>query len=352
MRLIVQPDDGVAPLVQAIGGAKKTLEIAIFRCESTEIEEALVRAVQRGVTVRALIAYTNRGGETRLRGLEMRLLAAGAVVARTNNDLARYHGKYFIVDEKKLYVLGFNFSRDDLRLTRSFGIAITDAKLVREACKLFEADSSRQVYLGGSKSLLVSPLNARDDLARFLSATKKELLIYDPEISDPAMLGILHKLVDQGVDIRVIGNVKAKEHALSVRASHPLRLHVRSIVRDRKALFVGSQSLRRIELDLRREVGVILRDETTAARIARIFDQDWGSAKVEAVPAEKLARKVAKVIAGEMGPVTPVLEQVAARNGARIEVNSEGIEQVVREAVKTAVRNAIHEAVTQPPPDK
>ena len=34
-----------------------------------------------------------------------------------------------------------------------------------------------------------------------------------------------------------------------------LRLHVRAIVRDRKAAFVGSQSLRKLELDKRREVG-------------------------------------------------------------------------------------------------
>ena len=48
------------------------MEILIFRFDRVEIEKALVNAVARGVTVRALIAYTNRGGEKSLRALEMR----------------------------------------------------------------------------------------------------------------------------------------------------------------------------------------------------------------------------------------------------------------------------------------
>ena len=38
------------------------------------------------------------------------------------------------------------------------------------------------------------------------------------------------------------------------------RLHVRTIVRDGRRAFVGSQSLRKLELDKRREVGVIVDD--------------------------------------------------------------------------------------------
>src|SRR3954447_26325274 len=105
MKLIVEPEDGVAPIVAAIRGASRTIEIAIFRFDHPEIERALVEAVKRGVVVQALIACKNRGGEQRLRGLEMRLLGAGAIVARTNDDLERYHGKYIIIDRKRLYLL-------------------------------------------------------------------------------------------------------------------------------------------------------------------------------------------------------------------------------------------------------
>src|SRR5271155_2060826 len=94
VKLLVEPSDGIAPLVQAIDKAKNRVEIAIFRLDRQEIEQALAGAVGRGVFVHALIAYTNRGGEQNLRKLEMRLLAAGVTVARSADDLARYHGKF------------------------------------------------------------------------------------------------------------------------------------------------------------------------------------------------------------------------------------------------------------------
>src|SRR5205809_762485 len=80
LKLLIQPGSGVAPLVKAIQQARSSVEIVIFRFDRREIENALVAAVGRGVSVHALIAHTNRGGEKHLRELEMRLLAAGVTV--------------------------------------------------------------------------------------------------------------------------------------------------------------------------------------------------------------------------------------------------------------------------------
>jgi phosphatidylserine/phosphatidylglycerophosphate/cardiolipin synthase-like enzyme len=74
VKLIIQPDAGLTPVVKAIKTAKKTIDIVIFRLDRAEIEKALRTAVERGVVVRALIAHTNRGGEKTLRKLEQRLL--------------------------------------------------------------------------------------------------------------------------------------------------------------------------------------------------------------------------------------------------------------------------------------
>ena len=77
MDLIVQPDDGVAPLISAINRAEKTLDFVIFRLDLKEIEKAATLAVARGVNVRALIAHTHSGPEKRLRDLELRMLEKG-----------------------------------------------------------------------------------------------------------------------------------------------------------------------------------------------------------------------------------------------------------------------------------
>ena len=97
MELIVQPGDGIKPILKAIEGAKTTIDIVIFRFDLKPVEKAIEAAVSRSVNVRALIAHTNSGGEKRLRQLEMRMLQAGVTVTRTADDLARYHGKLMII---------------------------------------------------------------------------------------------------------------------------------------------------------------------------------------------------------------------------------------------------------------
>ncbi len=77
MKLIVEPDDGIAPILTAIKQAKKTIDVLIFRLDRSDMARALEAAVARGVAVRALTAHTNRGGEKHLRRLEMHLLEAG-----------------------------------------------------------------------------------------------------------------------------------------------------------------------------------------------------------------------------------------------------------------------------------
>ncbi|MBW8862724.1 MAG: phosphatidylserine synthase, partial [Acidobacteria bacterium] len=266
MKLIVQPDAGIAPVITAIKQARKWVDILIFRLDRPEIARALGEAVARGVRVRALTAHQNRGGTKSLRKLEMQLLEAGVTVSRTADDLVRYHGKMVIVDNKILHVYGFNFTGLDIEKSRSFGIVTKNDKLVNEATKLFTADFDRQPYTPGSGRFVVSPENARDVLAKFLSGARKELLIYDPKVSDDAMLKIITERKKAGVDVRVIGKVESKWDVKTEKYPGK-RLHIRAIIRDGSRAFLGSQSLRRLELEKRREVGVIVTDEEVVAQM-------------------------------------------------------------------------------------
>jgi phosphatidylserine/phosphatidylglycerophosphate/cardiolipin synthase-like enzyme len=272
--LIIQPDDGLTPLLQAVRHAKTRIDILIFRFDRPELEKALEAAVARGVVVRALIAHTNRGGEKSLRKLEMKMLAAGVIVARTAGELARYHGKMMIVDDE-LYVFGFNYTKLDIDKSRSFGIITRDPKLIKEAAALFEADCTRQAYSGNHDRLVVSPETSRKILKEYIEGAKKQLLIYDAKISDRGMLRALQARVRDGVEIRVLGKVAKSGAGLDARKLPGLRLHVRGMVRDGSAAFVGSQSLRKLELDGRREVGVIVSDAAIAKRMQEVFEADW-----------------------------------------------------------------------------
>lgn len=274
MNLIIQPDDGLTPLLQALRHAKQKIDILIFRFDRPELEKALEAAVARGVVVRALIAHTNRGGDKNLRKLELKMLAAGVIVARTADDLLRYHGKMMVVDDE-LYVFGFNYTKLDMEKSRSFGIITKDPRLVKEASVLFEADCTRQPYSASHDRLVVSPETSRKALAEFIEGAKKQLLIYDAKISDPKMAKLLLARQKDGVEVRVLGKVGKTVTGLEVRKLPGLRLHVRAMIRDGTAAFVGSQSLRKLELDGRREIGVIVSDSDVAKRMVEIFESDW-----------------------------------------------------------------------------
>lgn len=279
MKLIIQPDDGMAPVIAAIRSAQTTIDTTIFRFDRPEIEKALAAAVGRGVRVRALVAHTNRGGEKRLRKLEQSLLAAGVTTARTGDDLVRYHGKMLIVDEKTLIVKLFNYTGLDLQ-SRSFAVITRQRAFVSEAMRVFEADVTRQDYSSGKPGLVVSPENARKQLADFLGKAKKEICIYDPKVSDRAMVRVLEDRVKHGVDIRILGSVGSRSKVLKASKLKGLRLHARCIIRDGAHAFLGSQSLRALELDSRREVGIIVRDARIVKRLRDVFEKDW----LETVP--------------------------------------------------------------------
>ena len=280
MDLIVQPADGIAPLLHAINSAKKSLDLIIFRFDLKEVEKAIEAAVGRGVDVRALIAHTHKGPDKRLRQLEQRMLDKGATVTRSGDDLHRYHGKALIVDREELHVFGFNYAAADLA-SRSFGVITRDRRIVQEAVRLFEADSARQEFEPTVDGFVVSPENAREQLATFIKRAKKSLAIYDPKLTDVPMIKLLQARAKAGLDVRVIGKVgKLGGASLRVQKLLGMRLHVRAMVRDGDTAFVGSQSLRALELDGRREVGLIVKDAAVVKRLQEVFEEDWSKTEL------------------------------------------------------------------------
>jgi phosphatidylserine/phosphatidylglycerophosphate/cardiolipin synthase-like enzyme len=359
LKLIIQPADGTAPLLKAIKQAKKSIQIVIFRLDQPEIEHALEDAAERGIAVHALIAFTNRGGEKNLRRLEMRFLEKGIIVARTADDLVRYHGKMMLVDGKELYLLTYNFTRLDHK-SRSFGIVTKNRDIVQEGIRLFEADTTRQPFTSRSNKLVVSPVNARKRLAAFLKGAKRELLIYDVDVADKEILRILEDRCQAGVKIQIIGHVASSKH-LAAHALRKMRLHTRVIIRDGKQAFLGSQSLRRLELDERREIGIIVGSPKVISSMTTIFREDWRASiptderaekkQINAL-ADRASKKVVREVAKKLTP-TPVVKHVlkAIQNEARIEVDpslaAQVVEGTLKKAVKKATAKIVEEAVAR-----
>jgi cardiolipin synthase len=352
MKLLIQPEDGVAPLVAAIKKAKKSVDIVVFRFDRAEIEAALKDAAERGVSVSALIAYANHGGEKSLRKLEMRLLEAGVTVSRTADDLARYHDKLLIIDRRLLFVLSFNYTHLDIDHSRGFGIVTKKGKLVQEALTLFKADCDRAPYKAGLDTFVVSPVNARKQLLALIHRAKTELLLYDPKIADAEILRALNDRASKGVDVRVIGAVGRKSPHLKVRPLSGFRLHTRTIVCDRREVFVGSQSLRKAELDSRREVGVIVRDAKVVSGVVNTFEADWGAKDtaetIQDTP--QVLKKKLKDMVEKLSPLNPMVkeavQEVVSKKGSA-GLNKNDVKETVEKAVKEAVRERVQEMLNE-----
>jgi cardiolipin synthase A/B len=355
VKVLVQPEDGVNPILTALNRARRNVDVVIFRLDRRQIEEAIRGAAGRGVFVRALVAFANRGGEQQLRHLETRFLDSGVTVTRTSDDLVRYHAKMMVIDRKTLYVLSFNYTTLDIEHSRAFGIVTRNKALVQEALRLFEADTTRKPYTPQLNNFLVSPLNARKQLAEFIRKARKELLIYDPKISDSQMVRLLIERQKAGVEIKIIGKLGKKAGPLGARRLQEMRLHTRTIIRDRKVAFVGSQSLRKLELDSRRELGLIVKERGVIGKLIETFERDWDATEAQEQKPKAAAREKQKPIdkgklAKKLDPLNEsirrAVKRVVKENGHGVIADDE-TKETLKQAVKKTVKQAFKEAVQE-----
>jgi phosphatidylserine/phosphatidylglycerophosphate/cardiolipin synthase-like enzyme len=269
-------------------------------------------------------------------------------------------------------MLSFNFTHLDIARSRGFGIVTTDARWVREAARLFRADCTRTTYSPKTDTFVVSPASSRKVLGTFLKRAKTQLLIYDPKISDNEMLRILQERAKAGVEIRVIGSVAGRPQ-FDVKPLAGMRLHTRTIIRDRHQAFIGSQSLRIAELDSRRELGLIVQDAKAVKSLIETFESDWASTSAQTAPvrakepdgpmdeptavSEKEAEKAVQVLTKELDPlavsVKKAVRKAVAKAGEDVLHDKDvkdTMKKVVKQAVKEAVKEAVHEAQEALPP--
>ena len=156
-----------------------------------------------------------------------------------------------------------------------------------------------------------------------------------------------------------------------------MRLHTRTIIRDRCQAFVGSQSLRTLELDSRREVGLIIRDPKAVKQLIDTFESDWAVAGTKSVPsppdpvqapveepAGASPKETAKAVAAFTEELQPLADTVRAAVRQAVAQAGEDVlrdkdvkdtmKKVAKEAIKGAVKDAVQDAVQDahdaPPP--
>ncbi len=296
-RVLVQPNDGVAPVTALIDAARSTVVVKMFALTSPALLDALIEAQARGVAVRVMLNPARSSGSRANDDAEQRLRAAGVTVAWSNPRFAVTHEKSMVVDGRTALIATFNFSDKYFQTTRDYGLVVEEPDAVREILSGFEADWRRQEFdPPAGSALLWSSRNAREGMAAFVDSARHSLAVQHPKFSDVAILDRLLDAQHRGVHLRVLcggrhgispsdmldtfGALRILQRAgARVHKQHDLRLHAKLLIADGKRALVGSMNIDRSAFDLRRELGAVVTDPQALAVLLGSFEDDWGASR-------------------------------------------------------------------------
>ena len=284
LSLIIQPGDSFFPIVDAIDTATRSIKMTIFRMNDPIVRDAMSYAVARGVKVQALIAPASKGWTKKNKKLteELGKLGVEVRVPRARKEkLKRYHYKIMMIDDLQSLILTFNPTQKNLHYARDFGLLVRDQEITTELNRLFDADWHGESFRPRDLPLAISPYNSRSKLIELLNSAERDIRILDAKIEDQQVMSVLLRKAAAGCSVKVISRDTFYDEVVSnfhVKKLARYKLHAKCVVVDSRRFFVGSQNLREVSLDRRREVGLIAEDDALARKIERVFDEDWDTA--------------------------------------------------------------------------
>jgi cardiolipin synthase len=292
-RLIVQPDDGIEPVLGLLAEARRSLRTVQFTLDDPRFVEALVDAHRRGVAVHVLLNPHKSSGERANDATFERLHRAGIAVAWSNPRFPVTHEKAIVVDDERALVASFNLSPKYFGETRDHGLLTEDPAQVSAITRAFHADWHHKAFTPDDETGLVwSPDNARRMIATFIDRARHTLDVQHPKFVDATVIDRLAAAQDRGVRVRILcggkhglspwdvydtfASLRILERAdVHVRRQKHLKVHAKMLLADGEAALLGSMNLDRSAFDLRRELGVVVDAPRVVDRLGALFDHDW-----------------------------------------------------------------------------
>lgn len=285
-KLVVEPDDGDAPILDAIASAKKTLHLEIYLITDSDMLSALKKAKSRGVDVVVVLEKNPFGMSGANDAAQSSLASAGIVVHWANDALYTLtHAKFMVIDGATLVVMTMNMSASAFSGNREYAIFDLDPADVAEAEAIFTADASGASSMPTGR-LVISPTNSEKSLIALLDSATKTIdleveTLGDSKIDDrlvaAAARGVtVHIVVADGSSSTTANSVATlKAGGIVVRKLGSPTVHAKAIVIDGVRAFVGSENLTTQSLVYNREVGLVTTTPAAVSRIASTVASDY-----------------------------------------------------------------------------
>ncbi|MFN3265912.1 MAG: phospholipase D-like domain-containing protein [Deinococcales bacterium] len=347
-KLYIQPKDGIAPILERIEKAQKSIrhKIYLFTHSRQDVIDALARAIKRGVDVKILLEREPSGTSGGNTAIFLKLREAGLNVGRSRPfEFVFIHEKSFVFDDKEAIVSTANITASSFSANREYLVALDEPALVQEIAKVFDADwEGKDIDLRDSK-LVWSPSqtkadgtvrgNSRGKLLELIKNARESLLLEQQSMADEEVIREISSAAQRGVQVTLVGPPNELTNTYYIAGAERLRqagvkvkylltnyVHAKAIIADKKRALVGSINLSGNSLDANRELSVILERETAGEALDALVQQietdaaismdvnPFGLPKLEAV---QDARKMGEFV-GREGVFEGVVEEVERRD--------------------------------------
>ena len=290
--LVVLPDDSSKPILTAINGASKSLQVKMFVFSDPALLGAVVAARSRGVKVQVMLNPARRTGETDNDKTRDTLVRGGVEVCDGNPAFELTHEKSMVVDETSAFVKSFNWATKNLTETRDYAVVTSHKHEVCEIRDCFEADWHRQSFKPADSSHLVWCPGGRARIAAFIDNARHTLFVQNERYQDTVILERLvrasvrgvkihvmarpphtlkeEKLVEGVGGLRILDDVGIKVHKLK-----DLKLHAKMLLADGVSAIVGSINLAPGSFDARRELAIEVHEDALVEHLHKVAEHDW-----------------------------------------------------------------------------
>lgn len=291
--LIVQPDDGVAPVIELISRARRSLFLKQFTFTEPRILQAVIERHRAGVDVRVMLNPKRSSGSRANDETFAHLEKAGVAVRWASPHFAVTHEKSIVVDDEVALIATFNLCEKYFTATRDYGVIIEEPGQVAQVVEGFHADWEQRHWSPAPDSgLLWSNHNSRELMVEFIDRAEETLDVQHPKFVDATITERIAAAARRGVEVRVLcgGKHGISEwdildtfsslrllHYLGVKVHKQknLRLHAKLLLADGRHALVGSMNIDRSAFDLRRELGATITDRRVIDQLAVVFEDDW-----------------------------------------------------------------------------
>jgi phosphatidylserine/phosphatidylglycerophosphate/cardiolipin synthase-like enzyme len=287
--LIVEPDQGYAPIYALLRSPKKTLDLTMYKLRDAQAQQALIEDANRGVKVRVLLDRLSGGSFNQ--SVFDDLKAHGVSVAWGSTKVSITHQKSFVIDRKKAVILTGNFQEAYYSGSRDYALVDTKAKDVAAIESTFDLDRANSPVTAASGSDLLWSPGSEAKLVSLIASAKHTLRVENEELKEPAIVSALAAAAKRGVAVQLLmmdqsgwrANFRLlKAAGVDVRTfalSAPLYIHAKAMVVDARRVFLGSENFSVRSLQENRELGIVTWTKAVVAAVQVTFARDFAAAK-------------------------------------------------------------------------